>query len=82
MTLQRVPVMPITKKQFTIEGLHCGCCAISVGMILRTVKGVSSAHADFDTKTAEIEYDDALASIGAINQAIAGLGCRLKESRK
>lgn len=72
--------MPITKKKYAIEGLHCGCCALSVGMILRTVKGVTSARADFDTKTAEIEYDDALASVGALNQAIEGIGCRLKES--
>ena len=46
--------MPVTKKRFTIEGVHCRCCALSLGMILRgTVKGVLSEQADFDTKTAE-----------------------------
>lgn len=68
------------KRKFAIEGLHCGNCAVSVGMILRTVKGVSSARADFDTKTADIEYDDALASVDTMNKAIEGLGYRIKES--
>ena len=72
--------MPVTKKHFTIEGIHCGCCALSVGMILRTVKGVTSARVDFDTKLADVEYDDALASVVTINKAIEGLGYQLKES--
>ena len=49
--------MPITKKEFTIDGIHCGCCAISLGMILRTVQGVTSARADFETKTVDVEYE-------------------------
>ena len=72
--------MPITKKKFTIEGIHCGNCAVSIGMILRTVNGVTSARADFDTKTAEVEYDDASASVDTMNKAIDGLGCRMKET--
>ena len=72
--------MPVTKKHFTIKGIHCGCCALSVGMILRTVNGVTSARVDFDTKLADVEYDDALASVVTINKAIEGLGYQLKES--
>jgi len=72
--------MPQTKKTFVIEGLHCCNCAISVGMILRTVEGVTAARADFDVKIADIEYDNALASIDTMNKAIEGLGCRIKES--
>ena len=72
--------MPQTKKRFAIEGLHCGNCAVSVGMILRTVKGVTSARADFDTKTADVEYDDALASVATMNKALEGLGYQIRES--
>ena len=71
--------MPLTKGKLTVEGLHCGCCAVSLGMILRTVQGVRSAHADFDTKTAAIEYDSALASVETMNKAIEGLGYRIRE---
>ena len=72
--------MSLTKRKLTVEGIHCGCCAVSLGMILRTVKGVTSARADFEAKTADIEYDDALASIDTMNKAIEELGCRIKES--
>jgi copper chaperone CopZ len=74
--------MPLIKKTLALEGLHCGNCAVSIGMILRTVKGVASARADFDTKTAEVEYDDALASLETMNKAIEGLGYRMKESSR
>ena len=72
--------MPLTKKTFAIEGLHCGSCAVSVGMILRTVKGVASARANFDTKRVDVEYDATLANIVGMNEALEGLGYRLKEN--
>lgn len=72
--------MPVTKKKFTIEGIHCRCCALSLGMILRTVKGVSWARPDFDTKIVDVEFDDALANVDTMSKAIEGLGYRLKES--
>ena len=74
--------MATIKKTFAIDGMHCGSCAVSIGMILRTVRGVNSARADFDSKTAAIEYDDAVASIEAMNKAIEGLGYRIQESAR
>lgn len=72
-------IVATIKKKFAINGMHCGSCAVSVGMILRAVDGVKSARADFDTKTAIIEYDDAVASPEAMNKAIEGLGYQIKE---
>lgn len=71
--------MATIKKTFAINGMHCGSCAVSIGMILRTVRGVKSARADFDSKTAAIEYDDAVASVEAMTKAIEGLGYRIQE---
>lgn len=71
--------MATVRERFTVEGMHCGSCAVSVGMILKNVKGVRSAHASYETRTAEIEYDTELASLAEMNNAIAGLGYRLKE---
>lgn len=71
--------MAAIKKTFVIDGMHCGSCAVSIGMILRTVRGVKSARADFDNKTAAVEYDDAVASVEAMNKAIEALGYRLQE---
>jgi len=71
--------MSITKRKLAVDGIHCGCCAISLGMILRTVRGVSSARADFNTKIVDIEYDSALANLQTMNQAVEGLGYRIRE---
>ena len=71
--------MAVIKKTFVVEGMHCGSCAVSTGMLLKNLKGVRSARADFDSKRAEVEYDDAQIDLAAMNQALAGLGYQLKE---
>lgn len=71
--------MAIVRKRFIVEGMHCGSCAVSTGMVLETVKGVKSAHADYDTRSAEVEYDDAQTGLAQLNQALEGLGYRLEE---
>ena len=71
--------MAMTKKTFIVEGMHCGSCAVSTGMILKNLKGVKTARADFDRRSAEVEYDDAETGPAAMNQTLEGLGYRLKE---
>lgn len=71
--------MAIVKREFIVEGMHCGMCAVSTGMLLKTVTGVKSARADYETRSAEIEYDDAQVSLVQLNQALEGLGYRLEE---
>ncbi len=71
--------MPVIRKKFVVEGMHCGSCAVSTGMLLKNLKGVRSARADYDSKTAEIEYDDSAIDLAAMNRALEGLGYRLKE---
>ncbi|MDP1645389.1 MAG: heavy-metal-associated domain-containing protein [Thiobacillus sp.] len=71
--------MTIVRKVFRVEGMHCGACAVSTGMVLKTVKGVKSARADYDSRSTEVEYDDAQAGLADLNQALEGLGYRLEE---
>lgn len=71
--------MAMVKKQFIVEGMHCGSCAVSTGMILKNLKGVKSAHADYDARSTEIEYDDAQINLAQMNQALQGLGYQLEE---
>lgn len=71
--------MAIVRKKFIVEGMHCGSCAVSTGMILKNLKGVQSARADYDSRSAEVEYDDAEIGLAQMNQALEGLGYRLEE---
>lgn len=71
--------MTIIQKVFRVEGMHCGSCAVSTGMILKNLKGVKSARADYDARSAEVEYDDAEVGLAQMNQALEGLGYRLEE---
>lgn len=71
--------MAIVRKKFIVEGMHCGSCAVSTGMILKNLTGVKSARADYDSRSAEVEYDDAQVGLAQMNQALEGLGYRLEE---
>lgn len=71
--------MASVKKQFIVEGMHCGSCAVSIGMIIKNLKGVKSARVDYDTRRAEIEYDEAEVGLTDMGHAIASLGYRLEE---
>lgn len=71
--------MAIVRKNFVVEGMHCGSCAVSIGMIIKNLKGVKSARADYDARSAEVEYDDAEVGPAQMNQALEGLGYRLEQ---
>lgn len=46
------------KKIFNIEGMHCGACSTGIQMFLANTEGVISAHVDYNSKKADVEYDD------------------------
>lgn len=72
--------MTVIRKRFEVNGMHCGACAISTGMILKTLKGVKSARAEYESGMAEVEYDDAEVTLADMNQALSGPGYELKEN--
>ena len=46
------------KKLFNIEGMHCGACSAGIEMFLSNTEGVISAKVDYNTKKADVEYND------------------------
>ncbi len=45
-------------KEYIIQGMHCGNCAMSIEMLLANQPGAKSAKVNFDDKKAVIEFDD------------------------
>lgn len=45
-------------KEYIIQGMHCGSCAVSIEMLLANQPGVKSAKVKFDDKKAVVEFDD------------------------
>lgn len=70
--------MAIQKKQFDIEGMHCGSCAMGIQINLENTDGVKSSFVDYDTKKAEVEFDDEKVSIDGIIKAIEELDFKAK----
>ena len=62
------------KKNYNIEGMHCGACATGIEMFLANTEGVSSAKVAFDEKKAEVEYDETKANDEKVIKAIEEAG--------
>ena len=71
--------MMIVRKVFRVEGMYCGACAVSADIMLMAVEGVKFARVDFETCSAEVEYNQAHAGLIDLNHALKGLGYRLEE---
>lgn len=66
--------MATVKKNYTIEGMHCGACSTGIEMYLGNTEGVKSITVDYEAKKGEIEYDDAVISDQKIIEAIKEVG--------
>lgn len=64
--------MPIKKIKLKIEGMSCNGCRGTVERAINSIKGVQEAVVDLSAASAEITYDDSVASpdeiIGAVNK--------------
>jgi len=63
------------KKILKIEGMHCSSCALGVEMLLKT-KG-AKGNVDFDSKKAEIEFDENKTSLEEIKKEIEKSGYKV-----
>ena len=61
-----------TKATYLITGLHCPPCTATVESSLGRVNGVRSIKVDWQTKSARVEFDEAVLPAQRIAQAIAG----------
>jgi Cu+-exporting ATPase len=70
--------MAVVKKVFDIGGMHCGSCAAGIQMFLSSTDGVKNVTVDYNTKKADVEYDDAQLTVDAIVKAVEELGYTAK----
>ena len=66
--------MNLTKTILTIEGMHCGSCALAIEMILKERDGVSSIKVDYNSKKAEVEFDESKVKLDDIKKEVSRIG--------
>jgi len=69
----------IQTKKFSIQGMDCGSCAVSIEMLLKNQPGVKSAKVSFDDKEAVIEFDDSEFRQKEVEKIINQMGYKLIE---
>ncbi|HEY4497380.1 MAG TPA: heavy metal-associated domain-containing protein, partial [Candidatus Paceibacterota bacterium] len=60
----------MTKTKLTIEGMHCGACALGIQMLLTTMDGVQSAEVNYDAKEGSVEFDESKVPLDNLLKAI------------
>jgi len=58
----------------SVPGMKCPACPITVMVAIKRVEGVKSVNADFESKLAEVSYDDQLTNISNIQEAAENVG--------
>ncbi|HEX4142310.1 MAG TPA: heavy metal-associated domain-containing protein [Pirellulales bacterium] len=61
----------LTKATFSISGLHCPPCTRTVESSLRRQKGVKAVKVDWATKSAKVEFDEAVLPVQQLSAAVA-----------
>jgi mercuric ion binding protein len=58
----------------SVPGMNCPACPVTVMVAIKRVKGVKSANVNFESKLAEVSYDDQLTSISDLQEATKKVG--------
>lgn len=61
-------------KKFTIKGMHCASCAVTIEKTFKKVEGVTSAEVNYGTETAKVTFDEHKTSPHHLSKAIEPLG--------
>ena len=69
--------MSLNKKSWSVEGMSCSSCAVSVQKTLSAIKGVHSARVNFSSNSVSVEYDDKFTGFGEINMILRRSGYSL-----
>ena len=64
----------IQKKNIAVLGMMCASCSANVERKLNSLDGISSATVSLPTRTALVEYDDAMITLEQMKEAIDGIG--------
>lgn len=69
------------KVEIKIEGMHCEGCSKRLTKVLNNVEGVKNADVSLENKLAGIEYDETVAKLEDLYEAIEDAGFEVvKES--
>ncbi|MEN6396519.1 MAG: heavy metal translocating P-type ATPase [Methanoregula sp.] len=66
------------KVEISIEGMHCGSCAILISKALLKTPGVKTANVNYASKKARVEYDEAQISDQKLVEKITSKGYAAK----
>lgn len=62
------------KIELKIEGMHCERCSKRLTKVLNNVEGVNFAEVSLENKLAKIEYDENIAKLEDLEEAITDAG--------
>ena len=62
------------KLELKIEGMHCEGCSKRLTKVLSNVEGVNFAEVSLENKLAKIEYDENVAKLEDLEEAITDAG--------
>ncbi len=62
------------KIELKIEGMHCEGCSKRLTKVLSNVEGVNFAEVSLENKLAKIEYDENVAKLEDLEEAITDAG--------
>lgn len=67
-------------KEYSVEGMGCGSCAIKIENVLKGTAGVHSAQVNFAAKSATVDFDEHKIREQDFCESVHGLGYDLVES--
>lgn len=70
------------KKTYSVSGMDCASCALTVTRKLQKERGVNSISVNFATEQAALELDEAKTSLSKLNETLKPLGYGIKEIEK
>ncbi len=69
------------KVEIKVEGMHCEGCSKRLTKVLNNVEGVKTAEVSLENKLADVEYDETIAKMEDLYEAIEDAGFEVvKES--
>jgi Cu+-exporting ATPase len=72
--------VPLQRLTIPVGGMHCASCAASIERALGSVEGVVTAHVNFGTAKATVEYLPTRVEAATLRQAIREAGYEPRES--
>ncbi len=70
----------VVKKLYSIQGMHCASCAMSVDWALEDLDGVAEASTSYAKGHTQVAFDPTRVDESAIRAAIVGAGYTVLET--